>query len=126
VRRPHQQVGDLGRLQHETEAERRRLGVVAADRQIDRGDQVLAGAVLVDAVAEHERLRALGDEGQHGARHRDRRLVGAGGPADQDSVDGRGDAGAGVAVQERTQFVERHPWRVIGKDRRGSFYWPTW
>ena len=78
-RRLQQQLGDGGRVQDQAEAERRPLGAglgeVAGDRQVDRGDQVLPGAVLVHPVAQRDPFRALRDERQHRARHRRRRRV---------------------------------------------------
>jgi AraC-like DNA-binding protein len=40
---------------------------VAGDRQVDRGDEVLPGAVLVDALTQRDPFRALDDECQHRA-----------------------------------------------------------
>ena len=64
----------------EPEAQRRALGAdvgeVAGDRQVDRRDEVLPGAVVVHAVAQREPLRALRDERQHRAGHRRQRRVG--------------------------------------------------
>ena len=56
--RSQQQLGDGGRAQRQAEAQRRLLGLdlgeVAGDRQVDGGDEVLPGAVVVDAVAQRE------------------------------------------------------------------------
>jgi hypothetical protein len=41
------------------------LRVVAGDGQVDGGDQVLASSVLVDAVADGQAFRALGDQREH-------------------------------------------------------------
>ena len=41
---------------------RGRVRVVPGDRQVDRGDQVLAGAVVVHAIADGQALGTLGDE----------------------------------------------------------------
>ena len=42
--------------------------VMAGDRQVDRRDEVLAGPVVVDALADREPLGALHDQREHGAR----------------------------------------------------------
>ncbi len=60
--------------EHEPEPERRllraRLRPVPGDRQVDRCDEVLAGAVVVDAVADRQALRALGDQREDRPRGR--------------------------------------------------------
>ncbi|GAB3885429.1 hypothetical protein GCM10027612_20810 [Microbispora bryophytorum subsp. camponoti] len=107
-----QQLGDGGRFQEETEAQCRplgvRLGELPGDRQVDRGDQILPGAVLEDPVTEREPFGALGDDRQHGAGHRGRRRIRPVDLRDEEAVDGGGPVGPGMPGQQSAELVEAH------------------
>ena len=72
------------------------MRVVPGDRQIDRGDQVLAGAVVVHAIADGQALRALGDQRHDRPGGRRLRLARPAEGREQDAVDRRRLVGAGV------------------------------
>ena len=77
-------------------------------REVDRGDQVLARAVVIDAVAQRQTLDALGDDRQHRAGHRGLRRSGMNGLADPDTVDRSGQVGTRMPFQQAAKLVQGH------------------
>jgi len=106
-----QQLGDAGRVQHQAEAARRlfRAGAdeLAGDRQVDRGDQILAPTIAIEPVAQRQALLALGDQRHHRAGGRvflDRGVV----FGEQHALDRRRRIGPGMAGDQRIEFIDRH------------------
>jgi hypothetical protein len=77
-------------------------------REVDRGDKVLTGAVVVNALSKRETLATVGDDYQHRAGHGGFRRNGVVGLADPDTVDGSGQLGTRISFEHPAKLVQRH------------------
>ena len=84
-----------------------RVGVMPGDRQVDRGDQVLARSVVVHAIADGQALGTLGDEGHDRPGGRRLGLARSAGGREQDAVDRRRLVGPRVSGDQRPQLCEQ-------------------